>query len=86
MAVTGAAYNKTDTNSADGFSFANLAAGNYDLAVLGYMSRGQVFGGYTGAIGSTAVAAAAVPETETNTMLMLGLAGAGFAARHRNKV
>jgi PEP-CTERM motif len=85
VAVSGAGVSGTDTNAADGFSFSGLAAGNYDLAVSGYLSRGQVFGGYTGAISSTATIAAAVPEPETYAMLLLGLAGVGFAARRRNK-
>ena len=64
------------------FSFAGLAAGNYDLAVSGYLDRGQFLGGYTGSISAVA---APVPEPETYAMLMLGLAGVGFAARRRNK-
>jgi hypothetical protein len=83
--VSGAGYSKSDTNVADGFSFFGLSAGSYDLAVSGHLGRGEFFGGYTGAISSTATVAAPVPEPETYAMLMLGLAGVGFAARRRNK-
>lgn len=85
VAITGSGFSGIDTDSADGFSFAGLSAGNYDLAVSGYIDRNQLMGGYTGAISSTAAVAAPVPEPETYAMLMLGLAGVGFAARRRNK-
>ncbi|MEQ1685926.1 MAG: FxDxF family PEP-CTERM protein [Burkholderiaceae bacterium] len=85
VAITGGGYSGTDSNVADGFSFAGLSAGTYDLAVSGYLGRGEYLGGYTGAISSTATVAAPVPEPETYAMLMLGLAGVGFAARRRNK-
>lgn len=85
VSVTGAGYAATDAYVADGFSFSGLSAGNYDLAVSGYLDRGQPFGGYTGAISSTASVAAPVPEPETYAMLLLGLAGVGYAARRRKK-
>jgi hypothetical protein len=85
VAITGSGYSGFDANAADGFSFAGLSAGSYDLAVSGYLGRGELVGGYTGAISSTATVAAPVPEPETYAMLMLGLAGVGFAARRRNK-
>jgi PEP-CTERM motif len=82
VTVSNAGYTATDTNAADGFTFTGLSAGTYDLAVSGYLDRGQLFGGYTGSMSSTA---APVPEPETYAMLLLGLAGVGFAARRRNK-
>lgn len=82
VVVTGGGQVHTDNSASDGFSFAGLAAGNYDLAVSGSLDRGQLLGGYTGSISSVA---APVPEPETYAMLMLGLAGVGFAARRRNK-
>ena len=82
VVVTGQGQVRSDTSAADGFSFAGLAAGNYDLAVSGRLDRGQLLGGYSGSISSVA---APVPEPETYAMLMLGLAGVGFAARRRNK-
>lgn len=85
VTVSGAGYNRTDSTISDGFTFAGLSAGTYDLAVSGYLDRRQPFGGYAGAISSTATVAAPVPEPETYAMLMLGLAGVGFAARRRNK-
>ena len=85
VAVSGSGYSKIDSSLADGFSFTGLSAGTYDLAVSGYLDRRQPFGGYLGAISSTATVAAPVPEPETYAMLMLGLAGVGFAARRRNK-
>jgi PEP-CTERM motif len=85
VVVTGQGQVRSDSNAADGFSFAGLSAGTYDLAVSGYLDRGQLIGGYTGAISSSATVAAPVPEPETYAMLMLGLAGVGFAARRRNK-
>ena len=85
VALTGAGYSGTDTNAADGFSFSGLTVGNYDLAVSGSLARGDAFGGYTGAITSTASIAGAVPEPETYAMALLGLAGVGFATRRRNK-
>ena len=85
VVVSGQGQVRSDSNAADGFSFAGLAAGTYDLAVSGYLDRGQLIGGYTGAISSSTSVAAPVPEPETYAMLMLGLAGVGFAARRRNK-
>ena len=82
VVVSGQGQVRTDNSAADGFSFAGLTAGNYDLAVSGSLDRGQLLGGYTGSISSVA---APVPEPETYAMLMLGLAGVGFAARRRNK-
>ena len=85
VVVSGQGQVRSDANAADGFSFAGLSAGTYDLAVSGYLDRGQLIGGYTGAISSSASVAAPVPEPETYAMLMLGLAGVGFAARRRSK-
>ena len=85
VALTGSGYSGTDTNAADGFTFTGLTAGNYDLAVSGSLSRGQLLGGYTGAIASTAAIAAPVPEPESYAMALLGLVGVGFATRRRNK-
>ena len=85
VVVSGQGQVRSDSTPANGFSFAGLAAGNYDLAVSGYIDRGQWFGGYTGSISSVSSVAAPVPEPETYAMLMLGLAGVGFAARRRNK-
>lgn len=85
VVVSGQGQVRSDSNAADGFSFAGLAAGNYDLAVSGYLDNRQWSGGYVGAISSSASVAAPVPEPETYAMLMLGLAGVGFAARRRNK-
>ena len=85
VVVSGSGYSGTDTNAADGFTFAGLSSGSYDLAVSGYLARGDYFGGYTGAILSTASIAAPVPEPETYAMALLGLAGVGFATRRRNK-
>ena len=82
VVVTGQGQVRSDANAADGFSFAGLSAGTYDLAVSGSLGRGQWLGGYSGSISSIA---APVPEPETYAMLMLGLAGVGFAARRRNK-
>ena len=82
VVVSGQGQVRTDSTVSDGFSFAGLAAGNYDLAVSGRLDRGQLLGGYSGSISSVA---APVPEPETYAMLMLGLAGVGFAARRRNK-
>ena len=82
VVVTGQGQVRSDANAADGFSFAGLSAGTYDLAVSGSLDRGQWLGGYSGSISSIA---APVPEPETYAMLMLGLAGVGFAARRRNK-
>lgn len=82
VVVTGQGQVRADATPTDGFSFAGLSAGNYDLAVSGSLDRAQPLGGYTGAISSVA---APVPEPETYAMLMLGLAGVGFAARRRNK-
>ncbi len=83
VVVSGQGEYRTDDSAADGFSFADLAAGHYDLAVSGTLDRGQLIGGYTGSISSVA---APVPEPETFAMLMLGLVGVGFAARRRNRV
>ena len=83
VVVSGQGQLRADNSAADGFSFAGLAAGDYDLAVSGYLDPGQLFGGYSGSISSVA---APVPEPETYAMLMFGLAGVGFAARRRNKV
>lgn len=85
VVVSGQGQVRTDSTPTNGFSFAGLSAGTYDLAVSGYLDRGQLFGGYTGAISSSSTVAAPVPEPETYAMLMLGLAGVGFAARRRNK-
>ncbi len=85
VTVSGSGYARSDTSPTDGFSFSGLSAGSYDLAISGYLDRGQLAGGYIGAISSTATVAAPVPEPETYAMLMLGLAGVGFAARRRNK-
>ena len=82
VVVSGLGQVRSDSTPANGFSFAGLAAGNYDLAVSGYLDRRQPLGGYSGSISSVA---APVPEPETYAMLMLGLAGVGFAARRRNK-
>lgn len=84
VVVSGQGQTRTDSNANDGFSFAGLAAGNYDLAVSGSLDRGQLLGGYTGSISSVSSVAAPVPEPETYAMLMLGLAGVGFAARRRS--
>lgn len=85
VALNGNGYHKVDTNAADGFAFTGLSVGSYDLAVAGYLSRGDAFGGYTGAISSTASIAAPVPEPETYAMALLGLVGVRFAIRRRNK-
>jgi PEP-CTERM motif len=85
VVVSGQGQLRSDSNPADGFSFAGLSAGTYDLAVSGYLDRGQWTGGYVGAISSSATVAAPVPEPATYAMLMVGLAGVGFAARRRNK-
>lgn len=81
----GARAGQTDSDPTDGFSFVGLAAGKYDLAVSGSLDRGQLAGGYIGAINSTASIAAPVPEPATYAMLMIGLAGVGFASRRRIK-
>jgi hypothetical protein len=82
VSLSGAGFNGLDSNLTDGFSFAGLSAGSYNLSVTGSLSRGQFFGGYTGSIASIA---APVPEPETYAMMLIGLAGVGLVARRRNK-
>ena len=67
-----------DSTSADGFSFAGLGAGPYDMRLTGGV--GIHGGSYSGAIKTIASAA---PEPETYLMMLLGLAGVGYAARRR---
>ncbi len=66
--------------SATGFSYANLAAGTYQLIASGTLS-GAGFGNV--AVLSTTVNAAAVPEPATYALMLAGVAGLGLVARRR---
>ena len=74
----------TDSSPLDGFTFGNLAAGNYQLRVLGAIDGWA--GGYDGTIRAVATVASAVPEPETYAMLALGLAAVGWVTRRRKPV
>lgn len=66
------------TNTGYGFSFANLAAGNYTLTVQGL--TGDRMSMYTGS-----VMAQPVPEPESIAMLLAGLGVVGAAVARRRK-
>ena len=68
----------TITNTGQGFSFANLAAGQYTLTVAGSAPVG--FNAYTGSI-----MAQPVPEPESVAMLLAGLGVVGAAVARRRK-
>ena len=68
----------TDTVASDGFAFANIASGNYTLAVNGNVT-GMFGGAYSGVI------AGAVPEPEAYAMMLVGLGMVGWAARRRQR-
>lgn len=74
----------TDSSPLDGFTFANLGAGDYQLRVLGTVD--SLAGGYDGTIRAVATVASAVPEPETYAMLALGLAAVGWVTRRRTPV
>ncbi len=69
---------KTDSTLSDGFSFADLGAGLYDMKLSGDVG---LFGGsYKGAIQAIASAA---PEPEAYLMMLMGLAGVGWVSARR---
>jgi hypothetical protein len=69
----------SDNNPADGFSFGNLAAGNYALNVLGF-ANGSEGGFYAGGL---IAQTAPIPEPETYALMLAGLGIVGFIARRR---
>lgn len=75
----------TDSTPLDGFSFAGLGAGSYQLRVNGSVD-GLLGGGYNGTIRAVSTVASAVPEPETYAMLALGLAAVGWVTRRRKPV
>jgi hypothetical protein len=75
---------QTDSSPLDGFTFANLGSGDYQLRVIGSVDGWS--GGYDGTIRAVATVASAVPEPETYAMLALGLAAVGWVTRRRKPV
>jgi hypothetical protein len=71
--------------SAEAFSFKNIAAGSYYLAVEGTdrLPLNDVAQIYTLGVAATAAPATAVPEPEAYAMMLAGLGLIGFAARRR---
>jgi PEP-CTERM motif len=69
----------SDNTPADGFSFGNLAAGNYALNVLG-LAEGSQGGFYAGGM---IAQTAPIPEPETYALMLAGLGIVGFIARRR---
>lgn len=86
-ALTGTQVGQRDTTP-NSFAFGNLAAGAYELVVNGSsrasLPAGWATASYSGTL-TTSQIAGAVPEPEFYGMLALGLAGAGFAARRRQR-
>lgn len=85
--LTGVQVGVKDTTP-DSFAFGSLASGAYELVVNGYsrasLPAGWATASYTGNL-TTSQISGAVPEPEFYGMLALGLAGAGFAARRRQR-
>jgi PEP-CTERM motif len=67
----------SDASPATGFTFSNLASGNYALNVLGF-ADGSKGGFYSGGMIATTV-----PEPETYALLLAGLGIVGFVASRR---
>ena len=92
VSLSGGSLSGTVTDpTAGSFSFTNLLAGAYQLAITSNVTRQQAwipvnFGvGYVGVLETQRVVAAAVPEPETYAMLALGLGVVGWAARRRQR-
>jgi hypothetical protein len=85
--LRGGSFLEGDLSPGD-FTFSNLSAGNYMLAVSGNYSGGPFGiggGGYLGTISATPVSATPLPPSWT--MMLAGLLVAGvFAFRRRDKV
>jgi PEP-CTERM motif len=64
-----------DGDAADGFSFANLSAGSYQLSFTGFGSGPGAFGGF--------YEVSPVPEPETYALMLAGLGIVGFVAARR---
>lgn len=68
--------------SKEGFSFKNIAAGNYFIQVDGN-SKGPLDSGLFYTLNLATTAATAVPENDVYAMMLAGLGLVGFAARRR---
>ncbi len=78
---------KTDLDtSANGFSYANLAAGTYQLLASGTLSGVGALNGaaIVGAQFSTTLVATPAPEPATYALMLAGIGALGFLARRRN--
>ncbi len=74
---------KVDLDSSkEGFSFKNIAAGNYFVEVKGN-SKGPLTSGVYYTLNLATTAATAVPENDVYAMMLAGLGLVGFAARRR---
>jgi hypothetical protein len=73
----------TDSRPRNGFSFVDLAPGDYTLRITG-RATGLSGGTYSGAIFADTTTVP-IPEPETYALMLAGLAAVGFIARRRRQ-